>query len=494
MTTRPMTTRPNPDPAAATIERAFDRQREELGIRRGFPPEVEAEAREAAARDPAADASRADRTAIPFVTIDPPGSRDLDQALCIQRSGEGFRLWYAIADVGFFVDRGGAVEREAWLRGETFYAPDCKEPLYPPALSEGPASLLPEEDRPSVLFGFELDGRAEIVSSSIERARVRSRAQLTYAQALEHVEGGGALFRDREWAESLVLLKEFGEQRRRREAERGGVSLPILSQHVQRSATARLGYALEYERPVASEDWNAQVSLLTGHLAALRMSAAKVGILRVLPPADPERIEHFRRVARALGFQWPDGVGYGDFLRSLDPDHPRVTPLVWQARRVMAGSDYVAFDGELPAQPLHHALAFAYAHVTAPLRRLADRYVLDLLVQLETGGRPSPVEVETLAKVAEVMNQAETKSSRLDRRVVDVAEAWTLRGRVDERFPAVVLGVRGREVEVQIEEPPVRADAARPEHGRWLELGERVQVRLASVDPEEGKLAFTLEE
>ena len=489
-----MTKRRCSNPEAPLIERAFDRKREELGVRCGFPPEVEAAARDAAGRAAAAAAGHADRTGVPFVTIDPPGSRDLDQALHIERSDSGLRVWYAIADVGCFVERGGAVEREAWLRGVTFYAPDRRETLYPPALSEGAASLLPDDARPAVVFRLDLDARAELVGSTVERAVVHSRAQLTYAQALEHVEGGGAKFTGEEWADSLVLLKEFGELRRAREVERGGVSLPIPSQHVERSAATRLGYELEYEEPNAAEEWNAQVSLLTGHVAALRMLAARVGILRLLPPVEKERVHKFRHVARALGFRWPQETGYAEFIRSLDPAHPNATALVWQAKRVMQGADYAAFDGEPPADPLHHALAMPYAHVTAPLRRLADRYVLDLLVRLEGGGQPDRPERETLGAVAEVMNAAETRSARLERAVVDVAEAFLLRERIGERFPATVLGIRGGRAEVQIERPPVRVEAARPEGARFLNLGERVEVRLAGVSVEEGKLEFVVEE
>jgi hypothetical protein len=114
-----------PRPAAAPpIEAAFARTRAELEIRTAFPDEVLDEARRLAhERVPTADATRADRTGVPFVTIDPPGSRDLDQAVHVARDGDGYRLRYAIADVGFFVDRGGAVEREAWRRGVTYYAP-----------------------------------------------------------------------------------------------------------------------------------------------------------------------------------------------------------------------------------------------------------------------------------------------------------------------------------------------------------------------------------
>ncbi|MFL5538517.1 MAG: RNB domain-containing ribonuclease [Longimicrobiaceae bacterium] len=485
-----MPTSNNPD--IALIERAFDQERQALGIRTAFPDEVLRAVEEAAKRDPAADPRRVDRTAVELITIDPPGSRDLDQALCIERHEGGFRVWYAIADVGFWVDRGGPIEREAWLRGVTMYAPDHRDTLYPPQLSEGVASLLPDGVKPSILFTFELDERAEIVSFTVERALVKSRAQLTYEQVVEHVEGGEKRFAGQPWAGSLTALKAFGEQRRAREVERGGVSLPLLNQHVQRVAAAKLGYELEYEKPNASEEWNAHVSLLTGHAAALRMVEAKVGMLRVLPPAEEGAIDNFRRVAKGLGFTWPGGMSYAEFIRSIDVCAHNAPTLVWQARRVMKGADYLAFDGAVPPEPEHHALAMLYAHCTAPLRRLGDRYVLDLLAELAAGEPPPREERARLPEVAKTMNEAETREAKLERAVVNIAEAWTLRARIGECFGATVLGIRDGKVEVQIEDPPVRADAARGEHSKWLELGEQVQVRLTAVEIETGKTHFEL--
>jgi exoribonuclease R len=480
----------NPD--IALIERAFDQERQALGVRTVFPDEVLRAADEAAKRDPSAAPGRVDRTAVELVTIDPPGSRDLDQALCIEQHAGGFRVWYAIADVGFWVDRGGPIEREAWLRGVTMYAPDRRDTLYPPQLSEGAASLLPDGLKPSILFTFELDAKAEIVSFTVERALVRSRAQLTYEQVVEHVEGGGTKFAGQTWAASLPALKAFGEQRRAREIERGGVSLPLLTQHVQRVAAAKLGYELEYEKPNASEEWNAHVSLLTGHAAALRMVEAKVGILRVLPATEQGSIDTFRRVAKGLGFTWPAEMDYAAFIRSIDVCAHNAAPLVWQAKRVMKGADYLAFDGTVPPDPEHHALAMVYAHCTAPLRRLCDRYVLDLVAELSAGERPSAEERARLPEVAKTMNDAETKDARLERAVVNIAEAWTLRSRVGESFAATVLGIREGKVEVQIEDPPVRAEAARGAHSAWLDLGAQVQVKLTGVEVEAGKTHFEL--
>jgi exoribonuclease R len=477
------------EPDRTPIEHAFQRAREELEVRAEFPPEALAEAERAAReRDPAAAVGHADLTDVPFVTIDPPGSRDLDQALHLERAGEGLRLRYAIADVGFWVDRGGAVEREAWRRGVTFYAPDLRVPLYPPVLGERAASLLPDGVRPAVVFTVDTDARGEPVAVRVERARVLSRAQLTYADAQAYAESAGRT--DEPWSASLHVLREFGELRREREAERGGTSLPIVAQHVQQDAATRLGYALQYEVPRPSEQWNEQVSLLAGHVAARRMLEARVGILRVMPPAEPEEVERFRVAARALGFQWPDRTPYAEFMRSLDVGRPHVAALVWQARRLNHGADYLAFDGDLPDAPEHAALAMPYAHVTAPLRRLCDRYALDLLAGLEAGRRPTAAEVETLRALPPLMDAVQARAGRLERRAVDIAEAWTLRGCEGRTYPAVVLGSRGGGVEVQVEEPPVRALAARDGGEAKPEPGAHVSVRLAAADVEAGEVRF----
>jgi len=124
-----------------------------------FPPEGE-EAAKAAARQPLSD--HADRTSVPFVTLDPLSSTDLDQALAIDPSGGDLILRYAIADIGWFVPDGGPVDLEAWHRGETLYLPDGKISLYPTVLCEGAASLLPDGDRPAIVFAVRVDANGAV--------------------------------------------------------------------------------------------------------------------------------------------------------------------------------------------------------------------------------------------------------------------------------------------------------------------------------------------
>src|SRR4051812_1619393 len=122
------------DPASA-LRDGFEAIRRETGVPDTFPADVQAEAAAAAART--AGLPRVD---LPFVTIDPPGSRDLDQALHIERRGDGHRVSYAIADAAAFVAPGGAVDRESHERGVTAHPPDRRAPLHPPVPRAGPPS------------------------------------------------------------------------------------------------------------------------------------------------------------------------------------------------------------------------------------------------------------------------------------------------------------------------------------------------------------------
>ena len=164
--------------ADRALDAGLERIREQFDVPTGFPPPAALAAIQAAARTPGAD--HVDRTDRPFVTLDPAGSTDLDQAFALERAGDDVVLHYAIADVGFFVDHGDALDAEAWQRGVTVYMPDEQARLYPAALSEGAASLLPDGPRPAVVFTVRVDGAGAARLDGVERAVVRSRAKLAY--------------------------------------------------------------------------------------------------------------------------------------------------------------------------------------------------------------------------------------------------------------------------------------------------------------------------
>ncbi len=447
-----------------------------------FPADVVAEA-VAAAKNPRLP--DLDRTDLPFLTIDPVGSMDLDQAMHLERAGDGYVVHYAIADVGAYVVPGGAIDLEARRRGESLYGADQKVPLHPKELSEGAASLLPDQVCPVFLWTIELDAAGATTGARVERARVRSRTRLDYAAVQEQIDSGRA-------DDMLMLLREVGDLRRSQEVARGGVSLPMPEQVVDCAPEGCSSWALEFRELLPVEEWNAQISLMTGFAAASMMIEAKTGILRTLPPADPEAVQRLRRTARGLGVDWPDAQDYPDFIRSLDPTRPNHLAMVTACTSLLRGAGYVDFNGSVPEKAQHSALAAEYAHVTAPLRRLVDRFGLEICAA-HSAGTPVPEWVTAaLPELPDTMRESSRRANAYENAVLNLAEAAVLQGRVGEQFTGVVVEADDRDArkgDVVVREVAVEALVSGPQP---LPVGEEVTVTLAEADLVTRKVRFTV--
>ena len=464
------------------LHQGFAAIRTELNVPAEFPPDVLAAAVVAAAhpRLPDVSASGADRTDVPFLTIDPPGSMDLDQAMHISRTPTGYRVLYAIADVAAFVTPGDPIDVEAHVRGETLYSPDLRTPLHPPVMGEGAASLLPDQTRPALLWTIDLDGQGRQTEVDVSRAMVQSTSRLDYGQAQRAIEaksGDGAA------DGTLALLAEVGKLRQALEIERGAVSLRLPEQEVDADGP---GYRLRYRAPLPVEDWNAQISLLTGMAAAGLMVDAGIGILRTLPPPDDGAIEMLRRSAHTLNVPWPHSLSYQAFVRALDPGTETGAALLELSTRLLRGAGYTPFDGALPVQPNHSAVAAPYAHATAPLRRLVDRYVGELCVAICAGAQVPAWVRDGLPALAAVMADSGHRAHALEHACIDLVETVLLASHVGETFEGGVVQRDKHGGIVQLLTPPVRGRCT----GEGLPLGERIDVRLVTAEPATRTLLF----
>ena len=449
--------------------------RRELELPTEFPPAAQRVAEEAARRTE--HPGHEDRTDIPFVTLDPASSRDLDQAVHLARREKGYRVSYAIADVAAFVAPGDPLDVEVNRRGQTVYLPDGKVPLHPQVLSEGAASLLPDQTRPAVLWTIDLDPAGEPSTVDVRRAMVRSRAKLSYDATQAALDAGRL-------PESLGLLPEVGKLLVDAALARGAVDLPMPDQEIEPDGD---GFRLVLRAQAAIEEYNAQISLLTGRVAAAMMLAGRVGVLRTMPPAPPDAVTRLRKAARALRIDWPAEESVGALLARLRPAEPRAAAFVEQAADLLRGAGYTAFDGAVPEQPEHSAVAAPYAHVTAPLRRLADRYATEVCLALHAGAEV-PAEVRAaLPGLPETMARTDRVANAAERGAVDLVEAVLLRGRIGQRFDAAVLDVdpKRNKATVALDEPAVRARCDGP-----LTLGERTTVRLIEATPETRTVRF----
>ncbi|GAA2748275.1 RNB domain-containing ribonuclease [Terrabacter aerolatus] len=464
-----------PGDVAQQLTARFEAVRREFEVPDEFPPDVLAEAAAAAG---AASLPDQDETDIPFITIDPPSSMDLDQAMSIERHDDGYRVRYAIADVPAFVRAGGAVDAEARRRGQTVYCPDERIQLHPTALSEGAASLLPDQVRPAFVWDIRLSADGEGTSVEVHRAMVRSVRRYDYEQVQKEVDAGTG-------EECLLLLKEVGEKRILLERQRGGASLPLPEQEVEEDEKG--DFSISFRPLVPAEDWNAQISLLTGMGAADLMLRGKVGILRTMPAPDPRDLARFRRQAAAAGVSWPEGQPYGEFLRTLDRANPRHLALIHEATSLFRGAGYTPFDGTVPEQPLHAAVAGPYAHVTAPLRRLVDRFGLVVCEALSAGRDVPQWARDALPTLPEIMSTSDRRTNGVQRACTDAVEAAELSPRVGGTLEAVVVDENDKGVVVQLIELAVVAKAA----GR-ARAGDTVRVRVDAAEVSTGTITLTV--
>ncbi len=433
----------------------------------GFPAEVLAAAETAAKRAPT---EHQDRTAWPFVTLDPASSTDLDQAFTIDRDGTDLILHYAIADVAWFVEDGGAIDAEAWRRGATLYLPDGRAGLYPPVLAEGAASLLAVGPRPAIIFTVRVAPDGGVRLDGAERAIIRSTAKLAY----DSVKG----------ADLPPDFAELADRIAAAEARRGASRVDPPEQEVD--AVEGGGYALAFRPRLASEDRNAALSLATNLAIADALQAHHTGLFRVMAPPDDHAVQRLRHTANAFGLVWPSNETLAQYQLGLDAADPKQAAFMLAIRRAGAGASYVPFrEGVIP---WHAAMAATYAHATAPLRRLADRYVVRATLAIANGQPVPEVVTAAFSQLPLIMGRADTLGGQVDRAVIDLAEAVMLQNCVGQVFPAVVTDVDDRGVRMQLRDLPVVARVA----AQGVRPGDALAVKLDAVDIDRRAITFSV--
>ena len=432
-----------------------------------FSSEVEAEAAAAAQKQVA---EHVDRTAIPFVTLDPTSSTDLDQAFAIERSAGDLILRYAIADVAWFVAEGSAVDREAWARGETIYMPDEKVSLYPPVLSEGAASLLPDADKTAILFIVRIDADGAARLDGVERAIIRSRAKLGYATVRPE-----------------DLPADFAELSRRIEAAeqaRGASRVDPPQQQVVRAEDG--SFALEFRAVSAAEQSNAALSLAANLAIADALYQHGTGLFRVMPEPDDRAVRRLRHSAEALGVDWPKTMPLQERERNLDPNDPKQAAFMLAIRRAGVHASYEPFhQGQ---RPWHSAMRATYVHATAPLRRLADRFVCEAALAIANGQAVPDSVRSAFERLPDVMNRADARAGQADAAVLELAESVILSGREGETFDGTVTDIDERGARIQIAQPAIVIRI--PANG--LAIGAAVSLRLDEADPARRLSKFSL--
>ncbi len=412
---------------------------------------------------------RLDAMDLPLVTLDPATSIDLDQAFALRKQGDQIILSYALADVGQFVPFNGAVETEAWNRGVTIYSMPSKVSLYPKSISQDAASLLPNGSRPAILVEVSIasDGTVHLVD--VQRAVCQSRAKLAY---------------DSIDLNSIPLLEEFAQRMWHNENQRGSVRLEFPQQEIVEDENSPGGIRLSLRALLYSERVNAALSLAVNMALAQMMQTAGIGLYRVMDEPEPRAIRRLRFEADAIGIVWAEEESLNDLKRRLNTNDPLHQRFLLTVRRAGGHAGYENFI--LGKIPWHSALAATYVHATAPMRRLADRYVLELAICLVSQQTVAPELIDRLEKMPVVMAEGEGRASRVDKAVIDLVEAVSLQDRIGEVLTAEVVDAEAGIV--QTIDSAIRSRVAKLGPSK---NGEMVRVRIDHADPIKRKIVLT---
>ena len=420
------------------------------------------------------DPTLEDLTHLPFVTIDNPDSRDLDQALYIEQgSNGGFRVWYALADASFFAPPGGAILNEALRRGATQYFPSFAHPMLPRRLSEDLVSLNPDVDRRALVFRLDLNNDGVCTETTMLRGRVRSRAKLNYRQVQRFLDNGGSAepaLDKAPYSVSLRLLRDVGQLRLHDAAQRDVVRYDRREVYVQPDKDSlRLRERARY--PV--ETWNAQISLLcnvegAAYLAqAIDPELAIEGVFRVHPPPTREDVASFAawidRLVAAFdldpaAWRWrrdgPDSLA--DYIERLPDDGEWVRLAMAIQRQAMLLNQKAEFSVQPGA---HHGIgAPYYSRFSSPMREVVGIVTHQLALDQQHEAR-SGLTRAMVDDAVRIGNEAKDLQKRLTRAVIklaidDLMEADLAAPKAPTRR-GTVMGMTANRLHVRLDDPPV---------------------------------------
>ncbi len=405
-----------------------------------FPKKVIAEAERVAAEEISLR-GRHDFRGDLVITIDGEDSRDFDDAVSVEKEGDGYRLAVHIADVSHYVKRGGALDKEAYGRGTSVYFPDRVLPMLPESLSNGACSLNEGEDRYTLSCLMHVDARGNVTDPQIVEGVIRSRNRMTYTQVSAILDGDETV--RAKYPHLLSMCEDMRALARilmKKRQARGSVELDVREAKITYDGGAV--EVCEYERTMAHHIIEEFMILANETVAEFIAAYELPFVYRVHEQPGEEKAEGFKKYLQELGIRakfHPENVRpgeYGKILEGLEGSE-----LFRVVNRVMLRSMSKArYSAENCG---HFGLASrCYCHFTSPIRRYPD-LVVHRIVKLAIKGQAGEAErfSSFVQEASQRCSASERRADEAERAVDELYKVWYMRSHLGEEFDGIVSGV-----------------------------------------------------
>lgn len=486
----------------------------EYGLPDEFPEDVLADAREQAdAFDPANLGDRLDLTEETIVTIDPVDARDFDDAISLSRSGD--RHWHLsvhIADVAHFVREGSPLDQEARNRGTSVYLPGRVIPMLPETISNSLASLQQDQVRFTKTVRIEFSPEGTPLHTEFHNSAIKVTKRFCYEEVMP-ILSSPEKFRDDIGDDTLQLLTDMHELAmllRGRRFEDGSLELHLPEVKVELDENGAVCGAHETVHDESHQIIEEFMLAANTAVATKLMDLEITFIRRVHGNPDPIKLKAFSEFADSLGLNVTASPSRFELQKVLSEvrGKPFEQAVSFALLRSMKSAEYTGLVAG------HYALAIEnYCHFTSPIRRYPDLTVHRLFEKV-IAGRTKKIglsQLETI-KLGAHCSGMERRAAQAERELTRVKLLMLLATKTEETFRAVITGVEKFGIFCRCEKYPVdgfvhisnlakgeRLDFDRATYtmtarqsGRVFRMGDRVQVRIALIDPDERTLHWEL--
>ena len=454
---------------------------------------------------------RVDLRKIPTFTIDGENAKDFDDAVSVEKEKDGVKLYVSISDVSHYVNEGGPLDEEAYLRGTSVYFPDRAIPMFPPELSNEICCLHPKVDRLTVTVELRYDGNGERRGVHFYPSVIRSDERLTYTLVRKIlVDGNEELRRKfRHLLPSLELMADLCQKLRQRRKERGALDFDLPEPEVILNLQGETEDIIRADRNLAHQIIEEFMISANEAVAHFMEGKGFPFIYRIHEPPKKDSVDEFRRFISHLGFKMRKDIDRSpkEFQRVLSDVKGRLEERLINEilLRSMKWAKYSVKNLG------HFGLASdAYTHFTSPIRRYPDLIVHRLLKRV-LSKEEVKIPEEVLAHKTDHLSQRERVAMEAEREILDRYRVRFMKDKIGEECEGIISGVTSFGFFVELKdifvEGLVRGTSLYDDYYQYHEkryclvgerthkafrIGDEIRVRVDRVDVERRHIDFGL--